>query len=189
MLNWPVSPAIWPTVRCLIGAVAVCLLATVEPVSAQRQLNYDGQSDVSVNVSYSNLPASTQLFYVNEVSGAKWAALVPLVGGSGTMALPMPPGPGHYSIMSMEGGNWVAQTVVFYSKDPASSGTSSSGTSWSVTITNDGQVTSFGGSAIDGNISYNTAPPPPSDPTSVHYLLDSAGGYVLDSTGGKLTAP
>ena len=121
---------------------------------------------------------------MNEVSGAKWAALVPLVGGSGTIALPMP-GPGGYSILARKGGDWVAQTVVFYSKDTAPTGDPApSGGSWSVTITNDGQVTSFGGSAIDGNITYNTAPPPP-----VHYLLDSAGGYILDSTGGRLTAP
>ena len=83
-------------------AVAVWLFAAVKSASAQQPLNYAGQSDVSVIVSYSNLPASTQLCYVNEVSGARWAVLVPLVSGSGEMALPMP-GPGHYSIMAMEG--------------------------------------------------------------------------------------
>ena len=143
--------------------MAVFLLAAVEPASAQQLLNYAGQSDASVDVSYSNLPAGTQLFYVNEVTGGKSAAPVPLVGGTGTLAIPMPPGPGPYSIMSSADGNWVAQTVVFYSKDPAPSGTSTS--SWSVTIANDGQVTSFGGSSTDGTITYNTAPPPPSDPT------------------------
>jgi hypothetical protein len=160
------------------------LLAAVEPASAQQQLNYVGQTDVSVSVSYSNLPASTQLFYVNEVSGAKSAALVPLVGGSGTMALPMPPGPGHYSIVAWKGDS-LARTVVFYSKDPAPSGDPAPvGSSWSVTITINGQVTSFNGSASDGNITYTTAPPPPTN-----YLLDDMGGYILDSTGAKLTTP
>ena len=169
------------TIQCLLGAVAVCLLAAVEPASAQQQLNYVGQTDVSVSVSYSNLPGSTQLFYVNEVSGAKSAALVPLVGGSGTIALPMPPGPGPYSIMAMKGG-WVAQTVVFYSKDPAPSGDSAPSGSWSVTITINGQVTNFSGGATDGNVTYSTPPPPPTN-----YLLDDMQGYMLDSTGAKLT--
>ena len=169
------------TIQCLLGAVAVCLLAAVEPVSAQQQLNYVGQTDVSVSVSYSNLPAGTQLFYVNEVTGAKSAAPVPLVGGSGTLALPMP-GPGPYSIMSSSDGNWVAQTVVFYSKDTAPVGGTAPSGSWSVTITIDGQVTNFSGGATDGNVTYSTPPPPPTN-----YLLDDMQGYMLDSTGAKLT--
>ena len=170
------------TIQCLIGAVAICLLAAVEPVSAQQQLNYVGQTDVSVNISYSNLPASTQLFYVNETTGAKSAAPALLVGGTGTLALPMPPGPGPYSIMSSANGNWVAQTVVFYSKDPAPSGDSAPSGSWSVTITINGQVTNFSGGATDGNVTYSTPPPPPTN-----YLLDDMQGYILDSTGAKLT--
>src|SRR3954447_23360485 len=108
--------------------MAVFLLESVEPASAQQQLNYIGQSDVSVNISYFNFPAGTQLFYRNETSGAKSPALVPLVGDSGTIALPMPPGPGQYSIMAWKGDDWV-QTIVFYSSDPAPSGSSPSGDS------------------------------------------------------------
>ena len=65
----------------------------------------------------------------------KWAAVVPR-SAEVELALPMPPGPGHYSIMAMGGGDWVAQTIVFYSKDPAPGDTDPvpSGT-WSVTIT------------------------------------------------------
>jgi hypothetical protein len=159
------------------------LLAAVESASAQQQLNYVGQSDVSVDVSYSNLPAGTQLSYVNEVTGAKGAAPVPLVSGSGTITLPMPPGPGRYSIIAMEGGDWLAQTVVFYSKDTAApAGETAPSGNWSVTITINGQVTSFSGGATDGNVTYSTPPPPPT-----HYLLDDMGGYILDSTGAKLT--
>ena len=62
--------------------------------------------------------------------------------------------------------------------DPPPSGT------WSVTITKeDGSVTGFSGSVVDGNISYNTPTLPP------NYILDSTGGYILDFNGGKLTAP
>ena len=47
-------------VRYLVGAVAVCLLGAVDPASAQ-QVTYVGQTDASVEVSYSNVPANTEL--------------------------------------------------------------------------------------------------------------------------------
>ena len=170
------------TVRYLIGAVAVCRLAAVEPASAQ-QVTYVSQTDASVEVSYSNLPANTELLYANEVTGAKGTAIVLSVGGSGAIALPMPPGPGRYSVMAREGGDWLAQTVVFYSKDTAASGDSAAPSgNWSVTITIDGQVTSFSGGATDGTVTYSTPPPPPTN-----YLLDDMQGYILDSIGAKLT--
>jgi hypothetical protein len=102
---------------CLIGLAIACSLAAGGTASAQR-LNYQGQSDVSVSVTYDDLPASTQLFYLNRVSGAKWAALVPLVSGSGSMSIPMPSGPGDFYILAEQGGDWVAQTVMFYAAEP-----------------------------------------------------------------------
>ena len=175
------------TVRCLIGAVAVSSLAAVEPASAQQQLNYVGQNDVSVDVFYSNLPADTELFYVNEMTGVSSAAPVPRVGGSGTIALPMPPGPGSYSIMARVGGDRLARTIVFYSRGTASGASASGGGStpsgsWSVKVTINGQVTNFSGGVIDGNVAYSTPPPPPTN-----YLLDDMEGYILDSAGAKLT--
>ena len=160
--------------------MTVYLFAAVEPASTQ-QLNYVGQTDVSVDVAYSNLPAGTELLYVNKVTGAIGTALVPL-GGSGTITLPIPPGPGSYSIIARDGDGWLAQTVVFYSKDTAPAGGTAPSGSWSVTITINGQVTSFSGGATDGNVTYSTPPPPPTN-----YLLDDMGGYILDSTGAKLT--
>ena len=104
------------TFRYLSGLAVVCSLAT-GPASAQR-LNYTGQTDVNVTVSYAELPAGTQLFYLNRTSGVKWAALVPLVSGSGSMSIPMPSGPGHFSVLAWEGGEWVAETIMFYAKEP-----------------------------------------------------------------------
>jgi len=100
----------------LIGLTLVCSLAG-GTASAQR-LNYASQSDVYVTVDYAGLPADTQLFLLNRVSGGKWAALVPLVSGSGSMAVPLPSGPGDYSVLAEQGGDWVAQTVTFYVPEP-----------------------------------------------------------------------
>ena len=72
------------------------------------------------------------------------------------------------------------------------------GTGW--TTANGGWVYSAGGNSIGGNLSGNSAPPtsatpppppspPPPPPPAVNYLLDGAGNTLLDSTGGKLTAP
>ena len=99
-----------------IGLTVVCSLAA-ETASAQL-LNYTSQSDVYVHVAYANLPASTQLFLLNKVTGGKWAALVPLASGSGSMAVPLPSGPGDYSVLAEQAGDWVAQTVLFYVPEP-----------------------------------------------------------------------
>jgi len=104
--------------KCLVGLAVVCSLAAAGSASAQQRLNYTSQGDTSVNVEYFDLPAGTQLFYLNQVNGVKSAALVPLISGSGSMAVPMPAGPGQYSVVAEQGGVWVAQSVVFYAKEP-----------------------------------------------------------------------
>jgi hypothetical protein len=103
---------------CLIGLVVACSLAAGASANAQR-LKYTGQTDVNLTVDYFNLPASTQLFYLNKVTGGTHAALVPLVSGSGSMAIPMPAGPADYYIQAEQGGQIVARTVMFYAPDPS----------------------------------------------------------------------
>jgi hypothetical protein len=99
-----------------IGLAVFCALAA--GTASAQQLNYTSQSDVYVNVEYANLPANTQLFLLNRVSGGKWAALVPMVSGSGSMAVPLPSAPGDYSVLAEQAGDWVAQTVTFYVPEP-----------------------------------------------------------------------
>jgi hypothetical protein len=84
-----------------------------DTASAQR-LNYSTQTTGSVTVDYYNLPASTQIFILNQITGAKWAALVPLLSGSGSLAVPVPTGPGQYNLLAEQAGVWVAVTVMFY---------------------------------------------------------------------------
>jgi hypothetical protein len=59
-------------------------------------------------------------------------------------------------------------------------------TGW--TVLSNGQVSSTGNNAIGGNLAGDPAPPPPSPPPSGNYLTDGAGGYLLDSIGGKISA-
>jgi hypothetical protein len=101
--------------RGMTGLAVVCSLAAGGTASAQR-LNYTDQTDVYVTVEYFDLPGSTQLFLLNEISGVKFAALVPLVSGDGTMSVPIPSGPGHYYVLAQQAGDWVARTVRFYTE-------------------------------------------------------------------------
>jgi hypothetical protein len=81
----------------------------------------------------------------------------------------------------------VAQTVVFYSKDTAASGDSAAPSgNWSVTITNNGEVTSFGGSVVDGTVAYATAPPPPTSPGQMRTYVSVSGS---DSGGCTALSP
>jgi len=100
---------------CLAGVAFIVSLAASGTASAQR-ITYASQNDVNVNIVYSGLPASTQVFLLNQVSGVKSPALVPLLSGSGSLAVPIPSGPGHYYVLAGQGGEWVAQTVMFYTK-------------------------------------------------------------------------
>lgn len=102
------------TYRCLAGLV-ICSLATGGTASAQA-VNYTGQTAINVTVSYVDLPAGTQFFLLNWVNGVKSAALVPLVSGSGSMAVPIPSSPGQYYVLAQQAGVWTARSVMFYTQ-------------------------------------------------------------------------
>jgi len=99
-----------------LAVLAIIALAPSRPASA-ASVNYGSQTTASVKVFYSNLPAGTQLYLLNEVNGAEIAAAVPLVSGSGSVVVPfnvLPPGPGQYYVLARQAGAWTAQSVLFY---------------------------------------------------------------------------
>jgi hypothetical protein len=84
--------------------------------SAEAALNYTGQTAQNVSVMYVNLPANTQIKFVDEISGAIYPASA-TVSGSGTLVISfatLPPYPGQYYLLAQEAGGWVGQTVMFY---------------------------------------------------------------------------
>jgi hypothetical protein len=105
-----------------LRAIALAILAVVVPLAASgtanaASVNYGSQTTASVTVFYFNLPAGTQLIFLNEVSGQEIAAAVPLVSGTGSVVLPFNvlfPGPGQYYVLARQAGAWTAQSVMFY---------------------------------------------------------------------------
>jgi hypothetical protein len=100
---------------CFALAAALSLAATGNAGAAA--VNYGSQTTASVTVLYFNLPANTQLFLRNQVSGGEVMAAVPPVSGTGSAVVPfnvLPPGPGEFSVLARQAGGWVAQSVVFY---------------------------------------------------------------------------
>src|SRR5437763_8365621 len=105
-----------------LRAIAFAILAIIVSHAASRTasagtVNYGSQTTASVTVFYFNLPASTQLIFLNEVNGAEIPAAVPLVSGTGSVALSfgvLPVGPGQYYILARQAGAWTAQSVMFY---------------------------------------------------------------------------
>jgi hypothetical protein len=99
-----------------IGLAAVAVgLQLVTSGSANAALNYTGQTATNVSVQYVNLPANTQISFVNEINGGIFFASA-VVSGSGSLIIPLaalPPGPGQYYLLAHSGG-WIAQTVIFY---------------------------------------------------------------------------
>ena len=83
-----------------IRAIALAILAIIAlagSTASAASVNYGSQTTASVTVFYFNLPANTQLIFLNEVSGQEIAAAVPLVSGTGSVVLPFNvlfPGPG-----------------------------------------------------------------------------------------------
>jgi hypothetical protein len=84
--------------------------------SANAALDYTGQTATTVTVQYFNLPANTEIAFVDRIAGS---ILVPsaTVSGSGNLVVSLatlPPGPGEYYLLAHIGSGWIAQTVWFY---------------------------------------------------------------------------
>jgi hypothetical protein len=97
-------------------AAAAVVLQLVAGGSANAALNYTGQTATTVSVAYVSLPASTQIAFVNQISGSIFLPSA-TVSGSGTLVISLatlPPGPGEYYLLAQEAGGWIAQTVRFY---------------------------------------------------------------------------
>ena len=98
-----------------LAAIAV-VLQLVASGSANAALNYTGQTAQNVSVTYVNLPANTNILFVDEISGAIFLPSA-TVSGSGSLVISLatlPSGPGQYYLLAQEAGGWVAQTVMFY---------------------------------------------------------------------------
>jgi hypothetical protein len=80
-------------------------------------INYGSQTTANVTVFYFNLPANTQLFLRNWVTGGELMAAVAPVSGTGSVVVPfnvLSPGPGEYEVVGRAAGAWIAQSVTFY---------------------------------------------------------------------------
>ena len=99
------------------AAFAVVLSLAATGTASAASVNYGSQTTANVTVFYFNLPANTQLYLRNQVSGGEIAAAVPPVSGTGSAVVPfnvLPPGPGQYTVMARQAGLWTAQSVMFY---------------------------------------------------------------------------
>jgi len=100
-----------------LAAFAMVLsLAAAETASA-ASVNYGSQTTANVIVFYNNLPANTQLFLRDEVSGGERMATVAPVSGTGSVVVPfnvLSPGPFELRVLARQAGGWVAESVVFY---------------------------------------------------------------------------
>jgi hypothetical protein len=105
-----------------LRVIAFVILAIMSPLAASgtasaASVNYGSQTTASVTVFYFGLPASTQLYFRNQVNGAEIAAASPLVSGTGSVTLSfnvLPVGPGQYYILARTAGAWTAESVLFY---------------------------------------------------------------------------
>jgi len=98
-------------------AVAIVLSLAATGAASAASVNYGSQTTASVTVFYFNLPANTQLFLRDQVSGVELTAAVPPVSGTGSAVVPfnvLPPGPGQYTVLARQAGAWTAQSVMFY---------------------------------------------------------------------------
>jgi len=96
-------------------AIFLSLIAS-EGANAAR-LNYTGQTATDVSVDYFDLPAGTPIVFLNQVSGTKIATPTPLLTGSGSLTIPLsalPPVPGQYYVLALQGSSWLAPSVMFY---------------------------------------------------------------------------
>ena len=100
----------------LAGLALTLSLAAAGGANA-ASINYGSQTTANVTVFYFSLPANTQLFLRNWVSGGELMAAIPPVSGTGSVVVPfsvLPPGPGEFEVVGRNAGAWIAQTVTFY---------------------------------------------------------------------------
>ena len=100
-----------------LAAFAFVLSLAATGSAGAASVNYGSQTTANVTVFYNNLPANTQLFLRDEVSGAEMMAAVPPVSGTGSVVVPfnvLPPGPFDLTVLARQAGSWVARSVVFY---------------------------------------------------------------------------
>jgi len=103
------------TLRAFTLAVLAGLTFTASAKAAS--INYGSQTTANVTVFYFSLPANTQLFLRNWVTGGEVMAAVAPVSGSGSVVVPfnvLSPGPYELEVVGRDPGGWVAQSVTFY---------------------------------------------------------------------------
>jgi hypothetical protein len=86
-------------------------------VFIMARLTYVGQTANRINVTYADMPAGSQLVFVNDTSGAQTPSPGNALGaggnGSADIANPSVPG-GKYHLLAQSDGQSIAQTVPFY---------------------------------------------------------------------------
>ena len=103
------------TLRAFTLAVLAGLTFTASAKAAS--INYGSQTTANVTVFYFSLPANTQLFLRNWVTGGEVMAAVAPLSGSGSVVVPfnvLSPGPYELEVVGRDPGGWVAQSVTFY---------------------------------------------------------------------------
>jgi len=101
--------------RAFTLAVLAGLTFTASAKAAS--INYGSQTTANVTVFYFSLPANTQLFLRNWVTGGEVMAAVAPLSGSGSVVVPfnvLSPGPYELEVVGRAAGAWVAQSVTFY---------------------------------------------------------------------------
>jgi hypothetical protein len=80
-------------------------------------LNYVGQTAEIVSVSYSGMPAGTEVVFVDTTSGAKTPSQGNALCGDGSADIPIDPelpAGRYYLLAQSKVGEYLAQTVAFY---------------------------------------------------------------------------
>jgi len=101
----------------LVGPAAFALALLLSAGANAQRINYSGQHNQSVDVAYFNLPANTQLAFVDSVTTLQVDTQQPPVSGSGSLTIPfsvLPIGVSQIHVLAHLSGTWIAQTVGFY---------------------------------------------------------------------------
>jgi hypothetical protein len=78
-------------------------------------INFQSLSGEQVAAQYENLPAGSQVVFVNKTSGQVMPSPVTPASGSGTLSMTFSAGSGAYYLRAQDhAGAYLAQSVVFY---------------------------------------------------------------------------